>query len=109
MFITSERAAINMAWQELGKQLNCTPTPLFTIKGQEMMGLPLSAPNCTFPTVYALPMMTISMEKVWTSALRCGGGGGAVADVQWLQAGVVMWPWHRKSWGITEHHTEMKG
>jgi len=63
VFITSERAAINMAWQELGKQLNCTPTPLFTIKGQEMMGLPLSAPNCTFPTVYALPMMTISMEK----------------------------------------------
>jgi hypothetical protein len=35
-----------MAWQEMGVQLNCTPTALFTIKGQDMIGLPLSSPYC---------------------------------------------------------------
>jgi len=61
--ITTERAATNMAWQELGVELNRTPTALFTVKGQDMIGLPLSAPYSPYPTVYALPMLTISLEK----------------------------------------------
>lgn len=61
--ITTERAATNMAWQGMGMQLDCVPTPLFSINGSDMMGLPLSSPYAPFPTVYTLPMTTISMEK----------------------------------------------
>eukprot|EP00953_Heterococcus_sp_UTEX-ZZ885_P004973 3160-Heterococcus_DN1.PRE.8 len=33
------------------------------LTGQELMGLPLSAPNAVYPVVYTLPLLTISMAK----------------------------------------------
>uniref|UniRef100_A0A0G4FH79 leucine--tRNA ligase n=1 Tax=Chromera velia CCMP2878 TaxID=1169474 RepID=A0A0G4FH79_9ALVE len=77
VFICSRRSARNMGYQEIAKmevpekgaridardQPLPEPVCLFEIEGKRLIGAPLSAPNATFPTVYALPMMTISMEK----------------------------------------------
>lgn len=41
-----------------------------TFKGEELMGLPLSAPNAVHKRVYVLPMMTISMKK-GTGVVTC--------------------------------------
>ena len=39
------------------------PEALLTVKGTDLIGLPLSAPLCQYETVYVLPMLTISMGK----------------------------------------------
>lgn len=39
------------------------PHCLGTVQGMELIGVPLSAPNAAYPTIYALPMLTISMNK----------------------------------------------
>jgi leucyl-tRNA synthetase len=31
--------------------------------GDDLLGLPLKAPNCIYSTIYTLPLLTISMEK----------------------------------------------
>ena len=36
---------------------------LATVKGTDLLGLPLRAPNSTFDRVYTLPLLTISMGK----------------------------------------------
>jgi len=38
-------------------------TQLETFSGDELLGLPLSAPNATYEKVYTLPLLTISMSK----------------------------------------------
>jgi leucyl-tRNA synthetase len=63
VFICSERSAKNMSYQRLSpargviKQLG----DFFT--GEQLLGLPLSAPLAQFETVYTLPLLTISMGK----------------------------------------------
>lgn len=62
VFVCSERAARNLAYQE------CTPEfgvaeCLGTMTGQDLIGCPLSAPNATYDVVYTLPLLTISMGK----------------------------------------------
>lgn len=37
--------------------------PLGSWSGDELLGLPLSAPHAVYPEVYTLPLMTISMGK----------------------------------------------
>ena len=62
VFVCSERSARNMAYQSMTDkegELKC----LGTFTGAQLMGLPLSAPNATFKTVYTLPLLTISMNK----------------------------------------------
>eukprot|EP01012_Entosiphon_sulcatum_P061798 TRINITY_DN8766_c0_g1_i1.p1 TRINITY_DN8766_c0_g1~~TRINITY_DN8766_c0_g1_i1.p1 ORF type:complete len:1087 (-),score=221.84 TRINITY_DN8766_c0_g1_i1:64-3324(-) len=64
VFIATARAALNMAYQEIGPlHAGQEPPALFTISGREMLGLPLFAPNAPFPTVYVLPMTTVSTTK----------------------------------------------
>ena len=61
-FICSQRAARNLAFQEMTKDFGKYPC-LQTVKGQELVGLPLKAPMTKYEKVYALPMQTISMGK----------------------------------------------
>ena len=62
VFIISERAALNMAHQDYMKEWGkCSA--LVTMKGQDLIGLGLKAPNATYDTVYTLPLLTISMGK----------------------------------------------
>ena len=70
VFIMSARAARGLSCQlfdteksqyytkEFGK-ITC----LETFTGDELLGLPLSAPNATYDKVYTLPLLTISMSK----------------------------------------------
>lgn len=62
IFICSDRAARNMAWQEL-TAVQGESKKLASFKGQELLGLPLKAPLATYERIYTLPMLTISMEK----------------------------------------------
>jgi leucyl-tRNA synthetase len=62
VFICSERSAKNMSYQGLAPARG-SPSCLGTFTGEELMGLPLTAPLATFPTVYTLPLLTISMKK----------------------------------------------
>ena len=62
VFVMSQRAAKGMAHQGLlpvwGKA-----DPIVTMTGQDLLGLPLKAPQATFDVVYTLPLLTISMSK----------------------------------------------
>ena len=62
VYIVGEHCARNLAFQGMSKEhgvVNC----LMTLMGSDLIGLPLSAPNCPHETIYVLPMMTISMMK----------------------------------------------
>ena len=61
-FVCSHRAARNLAFQEMTKEWAKYPC-LHTVKGQELIGLPLKAPMSKYEVVYALPMLTVSMGK----------------------------------------------
>jgi leucyl-tRNA synthetase len=70
VFVSSRRAAINMIYQNLGPKAGvdaetgvASPVELLTVKGSELVGLPLAAPLAEYDTVYAIPMLTISMTK----------------------------------------------
>ena len=64
VLIVSERSAKGMAHQGLmatwGKAESLLPSPL---KGWDLLGLALKAPNAVYDTVYTLPLVTISMGK----------------------------------------------
>mmetsp|Transcript_15787 Transcript_15787/g.42569 ORF Transcript_15787/g.42569 Transcript_15787/m.42569 type:complete len:1120 (+) Transcript_15787:457-3816(+) len=68
VFVCTERSARNMCYQGLG-DLKESPTGeqapicLLETTGKDLVGLPLKAPLAAYETVYALPMLTISMEK----------------------------------------------
>eukprot|EP00743_Colponemidia_sp_Colp-15_P001223 GILK01001343.1.p1 GENE.GILK01001343.1~~GILK01001343.1.p1 ORF type:complete len:1083 (-),score=209.41 GILK01001343.1:77-3274(-) len=62
VFICSRRSAINMAYQGLSPVPNKEQL-LLEVKGQDLIGVPLRAPNAVYERVYALPMTTISMDK----------------------------------------------
>ena len=61
-FVCAHRSAKNLAFQEMTKEHGKYPC-LHTVKGQELIGLPLKAPLTSYDVVYALPMQTISMGK----------------------------------------------
>jgi leucyl-tRNA synthetase len=61
-FVMSERAARNMAFQELTKEDTKYPA-LAKVTGQELIGKRLKTPLTSYEFVYALPMLTISMNK----------------------------------------------
>ncbi|OQR82037.1 leucyl-tRNA synthetase, cytoplasmic [Thraustotheca clavata] len=62
VFIISRRAARNLAHQEFSRVWGKEEC-LLELKGWDLLGLPLSAPNAVFDTVYTLPLLTISMSK----------------------------------------------
>lgn len=68
VFVCSKRSARNMCYQDLGELQTLPsgekePVCLLEKLGKDLVGLPLQAPLAVYDTVYALPMLTISMEK----------------------------------------------
>lgn len=70
VFVCSERSAVNMCYQGLAEISKAAegdtvhkPVCLLEKKGSELVGLPLEAPLAQYETIYALPMLTISMGK----------------------------------------------
>ena len=62
VFVMSQRAAKGMAHQGLLPVWGHAE-PIVMMTGQELLGLPLKAPQATFDVVYTLPLLTISMGK----------------------------------------------
>ena len=62
IYVTSEHAILNMAYQEKTK-IPKKPEPLLKIKGEELIGVKISAPLSVHKEVYLFPMETISMSK----------------------------------------------
>ncbi|CAM6128985.1 unnamed protein product [Calypogeia fissa] len=62
VFVVTERAALNLAYQQLSKVPE-KPTCLLELTGQDLIGLPLIAPLSGYPVVYALPLLTILTDK----------------------------------------------
>lgn len=67
VLIMSERSAIGLSHQsyknvnfavEWGK-VDC----IATMKGSDLIGMPISAPRAVYETLYVLPLLTISMGK----------------------------------------------
>ncbi|GIX60984.1 leucyl-tRNA synthetase [Babesia caballi] len=70
LYITSARAAMNMAYQGLVLLRSPGSAPSLSelhavarCSGQELIGAALSSPLSVHPRIYVLPMTTISMEK----------------------------------------------
>ena len=62
LFIVSERAARNLAYQEQTIVHKKYPA-LATVKGSELIGKKLKAPMTSYEFVYCLPLPTIKMDK----------------------------------------------
>ncbi|XP_022084467.1 leucine--tRNA ligase, cytoplasmic-like isoform X2 [Acanthaster planci] len=62
VFISTHRAARNMAYQGLLKEEEKV-TVLADLVGQDIMGMALSAPLTSYKTIYTLPMLTIKENK----------------------------------------------
>jgi leucyl-tRNA synthetase len=65
IWLTTAKAARNMAYQDIlvnGKTFH-TPSPLFEVSGEKLIGMPINAPHSPFATIYSLPMSTISEAK----------------------------------------------
>mmetsp|Transcript_28207 Transcript_28207/g.34848 ORF Transcript_28207/g.34848 Transcript_28207/m.34848 type:complete len:1100 (+) Transcript_28207:98-3397(+) len=70
VFIMSERSARGLSCQLYDQESNEYFTKEFgkvecleKFSGDELLGLPLKAPNATYEKVYTLPLLTISMNK----------------------------------------------
>jgi len=70
VFIMSERSARGLSCQAYDVDKNQYFTKEFgkiscleTFSGDELLGLPLKAPNATYEKIYTLPLLTISMGK----------------------------------------------
>lgn len=80
VFICSQRSAENMGFQgivplDADSEMHHRfkhPICLTKLKGIELLGLSLSAPNAIHETIYTLPMMGISMEKGLSMASEMG-------------------------------------
>ena len=62
VFVMAERAALNLSYQEQFEEEG-KPKLLCTMKGSELMGCSVKAPNAVLEKIYVLPMFTISMTK----------------------------------------------
>ena len=62
MFILSERAALNLAYQNHSRAFGETNL-LLELIGYDLIGLPLKSPLSFHEIIYALPMLSILMDK----------------------------------------------
>ncbi|KAJ8618687.1 hypothetical protein MRB53_014873 [Persea americana] len=62
VFIIAKRAALNLGYQKLSKTPE-KPTCLLELVGEDLIGLPLKSPLAFNEIIYALPMLTILMDK----------------------------------------------
>ncbi|CAM9703322.1 unnamed protein product, partial [Chrysoparadoxa australica] len=63
IFIMSARAAKGFAYQDETAEWGKVDCLLDGITGNDLIGLPLKAPNAKYDVVYTLPLLTISMGK----------------------------------------------
>lgn len=62
VFILTERAALNLAYQRLSRVPE-KPTCLVRLTGQDIIGLPLRSPLAFNDIIYTLPMLSVLTEK----------------------------------------------
>lgn len=62
IFILTERAALNLAYQKLSRVPE-KPTCLVELTGYDLIGLPVKSPLSFNEIIYALPMLTILTDK----------------------------------------------
>jgi len=62
IYVMAERSALNLSYQDLTPETG-KPQMLLELTGQDLMGVPLSAPNAVLERVYVLPLLTILMNK----------------------------------------------
>nr|CAD1838835.1 unnamed protein product [Ananas comosus var. bracteatus] len=62
VFILTERAALNLSYQNLSK-IPEKPTCLLELSGYDLIGLPLKSPLAFNEVIYSLPMLTILTDK----------------------------------------------
>eukprot|EP01041_Mallomonas_annulata_P005685 gene5685-11472_t len=62
VLVVSERAAKGLAHQGFSSEWGVAKL-LVSLTGTDLLGLPLSAPNCTYERIYTLPLLSISMSK----------------------------------------------
>lgn len=62
VFILSKRAALNLAYQNHSRVPE-KPTCLLDLTGHDLIGLPLRSPLSVNKVIYALPMLSILMDK----------------------------------------------
>ncbi|KAK9017557.1 hypothetical protein V6N11_080035 [Hibiscus sabdariffa] len=62
VFIMTERAALNLAYQKLSRVTE-KPTCLVELTGNDLIGLPVRSPLSFNEIIYALPMLTILTDK----------------------------------------------
>ena len=62
VFIITERAALNLAYQKFSRVPE-KPTCLIQLTGNDLIGLPLKSPLAFNEIIYALPMLTILTDK----------------------------------------------
>ncbi|XP_005104027.1 leucine--tRNA ligase, cytoplasmic [Aplysia californica] len=62
VFISTHRAARNMCYQDMTPEYGKVEV-LVELVGQDIMGVPLEAPQTSYKTIYTLPMMTIKNDK----------------------------------------------
>ena len=69
IFICTERSSFNMAHQGFTAEFGKIEY-LLSLKGQDIMGLPLKAPLTSYDIIYTLPMLTIKDSKGQGSTSR---------------------------------------
>ncbi|KAM0940181.1 putative leucine--tRNA ligase [Dioscorea sansibarensis] len=62
VFIITQRAALNLAYQKLSRVPE-KPTCLLELSGHDLIGLPLKSPLAFNEIIYSLPMLTILTDK----------------------------------------------
>ncbi|KAJ7558533.1 hypothetical protein O6H91_04G044500 [Diphasiastrum complanatum] len=62
VFIVTERASLNLAYQHLSR-VPLKPTSLLDLTGHDLIGVPLVSPLAFNSVIYALPMLTILTDK----------------------------------------------
>eukprot|EP00877_Chromochloris_zofingiensis_P006950 jgi/Chrzof1/2508/Cz11g18070.t1 len=62
VYVLTRRAALNLSYQEK-TPIRGEPECILELTGQDLIGLPVSSPNCPHERVYVLPLLTILTNK----------------------------------------------
>lgn len=62
VWITTERAMRNAAFQDLTPEWGVVEK-LLDVRGDDLLGVPVSSPHAPYERVYVLPLLTIKMDK----------------------------------------------
>eukprot|EP00882_Tetradesmus_deserticola_P006429 GHRQ01006765.1.p1 GENE.GHRQ01006765.1~~GHRQ01006765.1.p1 ORF type:complete len:1052 (+),score=503.60 GHRQ01006765.1:66-3221(+) len=62
VYVMTYRSALNLSYQERTPKRG-EPECLLELTGQDLMGVPLSAPSCPHERIYVLPLLTILTNK----------------------------------------------